>query len=393
MVRENNYGTLAIPKLYKLSNLNEKFLLGILSLSLSLFVCVHIYIYMQNFIRAWNAACQSGGEAKLLIPAGNFAAGEIIFQGPCTGHITLEIQGTLLAREDLSLYSSNAWITINSVDGILVTGGGIINGQGQSAWQFHSSAEGSGDLLPVSLIFQKVKNAVVDGLKFVDSKGVHLKITDSSDVKLTNLKINAPGDSPNTDGIHISDSQTLNITDSVIGTGDDCVSVGDGITGATIANIFCGPGHGISIGSLGKRPNEADVMGVTVRNCTFKGTSYGARIKTYSSSLQLRASGIIYENITVDSVANPIIIDQHYNSKKSSSQSKVKISDVHFRNIKGTTSSPTAVTLDCSSAVPCEDIKLTDINLTPVGGVSSLSSKCSNVQPTITGTMNPRGCR
>lgn len=96
-----------------------------------------------------------------------------------------------------------------------------------------------------SLMFQKVKNGVLDRIKFVDSKGVHLKITDSSDFIVKNANINAPGDSPNTDGIHISDSQTVNITDSVIGTGDDCISVGDGVVGATITNVFCGPGHGI----------------------------------------------------------------------------------------------------------------------------------------------------
>lgn len=200
---------------------------------------------MQKFMRAWNAACQSGGDAKLVIPPGTFAAGETIFQGPCTGHMTVEIQGKLLAREDLSLYTTNAWITIESVDGLLVTGGGILNGQGQSAWKFRSSGDGAADLLPISFMFQKIKNGVVDGIKFVDSKGVHMKVTDSSNFTARNLNINAPGDSPNTDGIHVSDTQTINITDSFIGTGDDCISIGDGVVGATISNVSCGPGHGI----------------------------------------------------------------------------------------------------------------------------------------------------
>lgn len=78
-----------------------------------------------------------------------------------------------------------------------------------------------------------------------------------------------------------------------------------------------------SVGSLGKRPSEEDVRGVTVRNCTLKGTTYGARIKTYDSSIQLQASGIVYEDITMDGVANPIIIVQNYNSGKRATGSQV----------------------------------------------------------------------
>lgn len=48
--------------------------------------------------------------------------------------------------------------------------------------------------------------------------------------------------------------------------------------------------------------------------CTLTGTTNGARIKTYHDSIPLVASGIVYEDIVMNDVANPIIIDQHYNS-------------------------------------------------------------------------------
>lgn len=67
---------------------------------------------------------------------------------------------------------------------------------------------------------------------------------------------------------------------------------------------------------MGKRPDETDVSGVTVTNCTLTGTTNGARIKTYHDSPTLQASGIIFEDLIMNEVANPIIIDQHYNSKK-----------------------------------------------------------------------------
>lgn len=96
-------------------------------------------------------------------------------------------------------------------------------------------------------MLEQVKNSVVQDIKLVDSKGFHMKITDSSNITVTNVNINAPGDSPNTDGVHISDSQDIFIINSVIGTGDDCVSIGDGNTHITVSNITCGPGHGIRL--------------------------------------------------------------------------------------------------------------------------------------------------
>lgn len=44
--------------------------------------------------------------------------------------------------------------------------------------------------------------------------------------------------------------------------------------------------------------------------------------------------------------------------------SLVKLSDIHFTNIRGTFNTKSAVALMCSSSVPCEDIQLLNINLT-----------------------------
>lgn len=115
---------------------------------------------MQGFMKAWNGACQATGPAKVLVPPGTFTTGEIIFSGPCTSPqpIIIEIQGTVLSRTDLSLYSNNIWITIQGVEGVIVTGGGTLNGQGQDSWKFDNGGNGGGTLLPlvsflINLIF------------------------------------------------------------------------------------------------------------------------------------------------------------------------------------------------------------------------------------------------
>ncbi|XP_058096174.1 exopolygalacturonase-like [Magnolia sinica] len=68
--------------------------------------------------------------------------------------------------------------------------------------------------------------------------------------------------------------------------------------------------HGI--GSLSKRAQEKSVISVHVRNCTLSGTMNGVRIKTWPESPGLKASDIIFEDIIMENVSRPIIIDQNY---------------------------------------------------------------------------------
>ncbi|KAK4406986.1 Exopolygalacturonase [Sesamum angolense] len=294
-----------------------------------------------SIIRAWKAACQSPGAAKVVIPRGNFMAGEVILAGPCVGQTILEIQGTLLANPDPSSYTGGSWIMLQKVDNVVVTGGGTINGQGKNVWQY----AGGDSPLPVSLVFQTVGNGKLHNLRFVDSMGFHSKVTDSHDISVEHLTITAPANSPNTDGIHLSSSKNVKITDCVIGTGDDCVSVGHGTLNTDIARITCGPGHGMSIGSLGKRVDETDLNGLRITNCTLIGTTNG--------------------------------------------ESKVKISNARFINIKGSSISPVAVSLSCSSAVPCEGIQLENIDLVPSGKKGPLTSACSHAKLLIKGIQKP----
>lgn len=140
-----------------------------------------------------------------------------------------------------------------------------------------------------------------------------MHIFKSENLDIESVTIRAPGNSPNTDGIHIADSTNVTITNAIIGTGDDCISIGPGNSNLNISNVLCGPGHGISVGSLGKNLGETDVVGLTVRNCTLNGTTNGLRIKTWQSSpTPLKAAHFTYEDIIMNNVYNPIIIDQEY---------------------------------------------------------------------------------
>ncbi|XP_043814086.1 exopolygalacturonase-like [Manihot esculenta] len=229
-----------------------------------------------------------------------------------------------------------------------------------------------------NLRFDFVTNSIVEDVTSIDSKQFHVNVLGSKNLTFQRFSVKAPGHSLNTDGIHIGRSEGINIINSNIVTGDDCISIGQGSKQVRITNVRCGHGHGISVGSLGKYEKEEPVSGIYVKNCTIYDTDNGVRIKTWPALYGGIASNIHFEDIVMQNVSNPIIIDQMYcpwnlcNRKK---PSKVQISDVSFKNIQGSSRTPTAVQITCSSSVPCKDIVLSNVNLKYTGSKGSAKSK------------------
>ncbi|XP_021763214.1 exopolygalacturonase clone GBGE184-like [Chenopodium quinoa] len=358
------------------------------------------------FIQAWKAACGGIGATRVLIPKGIFVTGPVIFAGPCKAKVTVEIQGNVLANTDISLYSEPHVIMFENVEGVTLTGTGVVDGQGAKHWQSNDCSKNSNcAALPTSIKFHRVNNSVIEGVQSVNPMFFHMFVSNCHNVTIRNVKIAAPFNSPNTDGIHIGSSDLVTIADSLIGTGDDCVSIGHGSRQITVTGVTCGPGHGISVGSLGKYNNELEVVGVLVKNCTLSGTTNGARIKTWPGNKANKASAITYEDLIMDHVKNPIIIDQQYGKKKSSEASHVKISDVHFKNIRGTSATTELVTFACSPALPCEGIEVADVNLSfegkavlhklkkPLGAIGNLATTCMNAKVIFNGKNGGIGCK
>lgn len=90
-------------------------------------------------MRAWVQACHWNGKSRLLVPRGTFSLGEVVFQGKGNGPSAkvVEIKGTLKALADPSSFSSDYWILFQLVDGVIVIGGGILDGQGASVWKYN----------------------------------------------------------------------------------------------------------------------------------------------------------------------------------------------------------------------------------------------------------------
>ncbi|KAK3437588.1 exopolygalacturonase [Eucalyptus grandis] len=348
----------------------------------------------KAFLDAWRQACQYKGayRRRLYVPLGTYRLWPVVFEGPCAGLIIVTIKGVLKGPDDPSTFSLNHWITFQYIDGMRIHGGGTLDGQGHHAWPYNKCACSP---LPISVRLNFVNNTIIKSISSVDSKNFHFNVFSCHNIEFRRVQIIAPDESPNTDGIHIGDSSRIKITDSQIKTGDDCVSIGPGSKDIEIVGVHCGPGHGFSVGSLGKYPNEADVTGLSVRQCTMTGSQNGVRIKTWASPLKSRAYNFSFHDITMRDVHSPIIIDQEYCPKggcSAQAASNVQIEDILFSKIKGTSASQVAVDLICSPSVPCKNINLRDINLEYTGSKGPVKSICAHVRGNVRGVQKPSPC-
>ncbi|KAG8611648.1 hypothetical protein MANES_18G144957v8 [Manihot esculenta] len=349
----------------------------------------------KALLGAWKEACSAKGSNIVVVPKGTYSIGLTDLNGPCKGAMELQVQGTLLAPINPSSYAKDSWITFAYIDQFKLSGGGTFDGQGQVAWKQNNCGRNPKcKRLPVSLRFDFITNSVVQDVTSLDSKNFHVNLLGGKNLTFDRFTITAPGDSVNTDGIHIGHSNGINIINSNIATGDDCISIGGASEQIRITNVRCGHGHGISVGSLGKTTDEF-VSGIFVRNCTFYDTDNGVRIKTWPALHGGMASDMHFEDIMMKNVRNPIIIDQMYcpwNQCNPKLPSKVKISNVTFKNIRGSSATAVAVRLNCSSSFPCQKVELADINLTYGGKEGPVKSLCANVKPTLKGKLTPTIC-
>ncbi|XP_004289544.1 PREDICTED: exopolygalacturonase-like [Fragaria vesca subsp. vesca] len=299
------------------------------------------YDITEALANAWKDACASTSASKVLVPNGTYKLKEASFKGPCKAPIELQVQGTLEAPQaSAQLSKPDTWIEFSNLDNFTLLGGGTFDGQGQKAWLANDCHKNSKcTSIAINMRFHSVKNSLVKDVTSLNSKNFHVNIIGCEQPRpqltFQHFTVIAPENSTNTDEIHIGRSTRVNITDSDIKTGDNCISIGDGTKQLTVTNVTCGPGHGISIGSLGKYQNSFSCL---------------------------------------------------------KAPSKVKISNVSFKNIRGTSSTPVAVKIACATGLPCEKVEMTDIDLKYSGNEGSITSQCSNVKPTVTRVANTLAC-
>ncbi|KAG6655013.1 probable polygalacturonase At1g80170 isoform X2 [Carya illinoinensis] len=348
----------------------------------------------QAFQKAWDIACSTPGSVFLVPQGRTYLVNATRFQGPCSDRLVIQIDGTIRAPaepKDWDPKFPRTWLEFYQLNGVLFQGGGVIDGSGSKWWASSCKKNKSNPCrgAPTALTIDSSSAVQIKGLTIQNSQQMHFVISRSDSIRVLGVLISAPGDSPNTDGIHISASTDVSLQDCKIGTGDDCISIVNASTGIKMKRIYCGPGHGISIGSLGKDNSTGIVSKVVVDTAFLQETTNGLRIKTWQGGSGY-VRGVRFQNVRMEDVSNPIIIDQFYCDSPTACQnqtSAVNISQIVYRNIRGTTKSAKAMKFACSDTVPCRNIVLSNINLEKKDG--TVETYCNSAEGFGYGVVQP----
>ncbi len=279
------------------------------------------------FAKACAAAAAAGG-GTVLVPPGHYLTGSIVL--PSCTTLWVMAGAVILGSHNPADYPlcMQAWEgtlqenhspLIGARDGhdIAILGEGTIDGHGQPWWK--ALRENRSFRRPRLLGFDRCRRLRVEGVTLVNSPAWTVHPWQCTDVLVRGVTIRNPADSPNTDGINPESCSDVRISDCLIQSGDDCITLKSGAsedgTGdfkpcerISITNCQLAQGHGgIVIGS----EMSGGVRDVTISNCVLRGTDRGLRIKTR------RGRGGVVENLTVSNlvmrdVGCPLVVHSYY---------------------------------------------------------------------------------
>jgi polygalacturonase len=262
---------------------------------------------------AINAAETAGG-GTVVIPSssqGSYLCGPLTLSSKIdlevNGELQMEPYGTYPGSGSTSSISN--FISGSNLNNVEISGTGTIDGQGSAWWSAYDA--NNGIVRPQMIAISASSDVEITGVKLQNPPNVHIEIQNScSNVTISNVTINTPASSPNTDGIDLSANNAL-VTGCNIADGDDNIAVGgtSSMSNITITNDTFGVGHGMSIGSI----TQGGLNGMTVSNCTFDGTTSGIRMKSAEGRGGL-VENLTYTNNTMVDVQNPIYIASYYPS-------------------------------------------------------------------------------
>jgi polygalacturonase len=207
------------------------------------------------------------------------------------------------------------------VENVTIHGEGVIDGNASlETWWSRPKTPFRG-WRPRTVFFVRSKNVAMEGVTVRNSPSWTVHPFRSRELTFANLKVEAPFDSPNTDGINPDSCQDVTITGVHFSTGDDCISIKSGKISLAkkdpvatrrvrISNCLMENGHGAVV--LGSEISGG-IYDVEARDCLFVGTDRGLRLKTRRGRGKLAVvDGVKLRNIHMERVGVPFVINSFY---------------------------------------------------------------------------------
>jgi polygalacturonase len=277
-------------------------------------------------IQAAIDACSKKGGGTVKLAGGIFLSAPVVLKSNITLH--LEPGAVLFGSPDHGDYpfkeefrdkGRQSLVSATNAENITITGGGTIDGNGQSWWDTKSADYG---VRPRLVVFDHCKHIKMENITVQNSPMWQIVPYYTDDVVIRNIKVLAPNRiSHNTDAIDPFSSTHVIIDHVYADTGDDNIAIKSGQPGSsagdapsrdiTITDCTFLHGHGLSIGS----EIAGGVQNVRAERITFKGTDNGIRVKS-GRDRGNDIGNFVFRDITMENVKNAIILTQYYGAPK-----------------------------------------------------------------------------
>jgi polygalacturonase len=285
-----------------------------------------VFLNTEALQRALDDAGNRGG-GVVRVAGGRYLTGPLMLRSRTGLHIEADavLMGTRRARdypviatrwEGAAHHAPQPLIFARGETDVSVTGAGTVDGRGASWW----AAKRAGKLRfgrPRLLAFEECTNVRIEGVRLLNSPSWTIHPYACKSVRIADVTIENPPNSPNTDGVDPESCVDVTIEGCRITSGDDCIAIKSGLETDTklracervvISRCVLERGHGaVVVGS----EMSGDVRNVTVSDCTFRGTDRGFRFKTRRGRGG-RIERFRAENVTMDGVGTPLAINMYY---------------------------------------------------------------------------------
>ncbi len=287
--------------------------------------------------------CPIGG--RVTVPAGTYhirplvlksdmtlelKAGAVLLGDTCEEHYSIlpgEIpDGVTGAMRQISSWEGapfpcrQSLISAHSARNISIVGQGVIDGNAvNSTWWINVKTRKIGR--PKLVFLNNCENIRFHGILGRNSACWHFHPFFSKNVHFYHTAVEAPKDSPNTDGTDPESCDDVRYIGMRFSVGDDAIAIKSGkmymgmkyqtpATNHLVRNCLMEHAHGAMV--LGSEMSGG-VRDLTVSQCYFKHTDRGLRIKTRRGRGKYAViDGVEFSNIRMDNVMAPLVMNMYY---------------------------------------------------------------------------------
>lgn len=222
--------------------------------------------------------------------------------------------------EGTPVVNHQSLISCHHGEDIAIVGRGVIDGNAQnSTWWVDVKSREIGR--PRLVFLNQCSDFVMHGVCGKNSASWHLHPVFSKQLRFYDIAVEAPKDSPNTDGTDPESCDDVHYIGVRFSVGDDAIALKSGkmymgmkyktpATRHLIRNCLMEYAHGAVV--LGSEMSGG-IKDLTVSQCLFSHTDRGLRIKTRRGRGKYAViDGVEFSNMKMDNVMTPIVMNMYY---------------------------------------------------------------------------------